>query len=374
MKSLPLVILLSVLSILYVPSKDAHAGGYMWGFDTPDEAALWQVLNAGSYGVEDGRLVIKGASSPRIVSPAPLNVNNNDSVVWMRLKVKRDARATLILETDGHGVKLRRFGVFKGGWRDYRLYIGDLVPSGERVVAMGVDFARNEEVEVDYIIVFKPTYPELLKTFWSELWEPETVTVKTINFITTPRFGPVSFMTLLYMLTAFVFLPLLVLLSGSGRLKEASLKKALPMSLIFAGVLFAVRMDYNFLSIWARDLGTFSGKDVKERIRSLYAWRGDMDDFFDFMDFVKAGVPSGMRVRPASRGMQEPLSILARYYLLPVVTSPGAEYLWTYDDGVIYDPKTHTLKRGGNVIARPVAVEAVFRKGAALYRLVEEEK
>jgi len=93
--------------------------------------------------------------------------------------------------------------------------------------------------------------------------------------------------------------------------------------------------------------------------------------FLSFIDFVKKSVPEGKTVAPANLQPGERLATVARYYLLPVVTSSRPDYIWVYNDaGVYFDPSDASLKKGGQVVAARVKPFTAYSANSAVYESV----
>jgi len=180
-----------------------------------------------------------------------------------------------------------------------------------------------------------------------------------------------GFISMLYVFIGLTFILALVFYLARGRglcLRKAG--KILVIIFLFAGVLFAVRMDYNWVSIWRDDLKTLSKADVDERIRLVN--HRSFDKLLDFIAFVKRTVPAGRAVRPASIGHNTPLAVIARYYMLPLEESRNADFLWSYGEGLRVNQRTGELYgAGGKVVASRARLFAEFAGNAAIYEVIK---
>jgi hypothetical protein len=357
---------------------------YKWEFKDRRDFIGWGKQQNMSLYIEKDHLVVKGRGYPRLLSPFAVNIPSSAEMVWLRLKTSRSGRSTILLDSAKDKISYSKDFTLKAGsgYRDYKVHIGDVFPQDDIIVWFAFDFPILEftdEISIDFIRFYEPTFLQILSLWWSKFWEPEKITLKTINSVTTPRIGFFSFMSVLYAVVIILSVGIVLHFFALKAFTWESVLRAISISFLVGGGLFAVRMDYNWLKIWQDDFTAFRDKDVHERIpvvfksdfkRSFWSF-----EFFNFIDFVKATVPEGEKVRPAAKPFRNPLAATARYYLLPIRTSESADYLWVYrDKDVSFDEVNGSLKKGNKIIASPVRPFAKFNSMAAVYKILKEEE
>ncbi|MBI5586823.1 MAG: hypothetical protein HY889_00475 [Deltaproteobacteria bacterium] len=358
-----------ILALLFsLLSSSARSEEYGWGAVAIVNHPGWQVVNS-SYSVDGDTLVLTSDAAPRIVSP-PLNIPASSDVLEIRLTSPSDGVGALGLGFPDGSIGTKYFKL-RPGKRDYRLYLGDIVKKG-RIQGFVVEFHGGEKkaYRLESIRFFKPSVPELLRVFLEGFSEPDIIKVSTINSVTTPAFGPLSLMALLYMFIIILTATLVgVRLNGRKPLDKRYAVRAVVVSFFIGAVVLTVRMDYNWAEFWAQESRTLSGKSVAERIREVNG--PEIGSFLMFIDFVKKSVPDGKSVAPATLPEGEQLAAMARYYLLPVKTSSKPDYLWLYNEAeVYYDPMTSSLKKNGVPIAAPVRPFKAYTANSAVYELI----
>lgn len=213
---------------------------------------------------------------------------------------------------------------------------------------------------------------------WEEFWKTDIINGATINAIHTPLFGPMSFLTVVYLAAVTTFLFTIAI---KREFTRKAVLRLLIISFIPAWLLLALRMDYNWAKIFIDDDMPFTG--TVERIVKV-----DGCDLYRFIEFVKRKLPAGEKIRDVEDHEKEKLIITkrpgvtrddelnfeiskaARYYLLPVKTSKDGRFIWTYDyPGFTYDPKDNILKINNSTFyARPYAR---FRPAAMVFEIIE---
>jgi hypothetical protein len=252
-----------------------------------------------------------------------------------------------------------------------RVYLGRTGASNVWIQDFVVEFYSTESIgiRIGRIRVYEPTMAGVGSLLWHEFWRPDFVTRATVGFVTTPEAGGVGLPLMLYVLAAFVFVAALILLRfrgrGHGRVEAARLGVVI---ILGAGLLFAVRMDYNWLITWRDDLKTLSPVGADERLRIVN--NHNLDSFLDFIAFLKKTVPPGRSVRPATLGHDSPLAAMARYYLLPIESSAGASLIWSYGEVLRFEPATGALHDSkGRLVARRARPFASFADNAVIYEV-----
>lgn len=359
-----------LLSFLFVSvfSSPAYSEEHRWGASSILNQPGWQVLNS-AYFADGDTLVLASDSAPRLASP-PMNVPVSKDVLEIILESPADGTGGLGFGLSGGGVKIKYFKLLPGK-KIYRIYLGDTVKEGS-IQGFVAEFygGAGKEYRLESIRFFSPTAPELFRVLWDGFWEPETIKVSTINSITTPAFGPLSLMVLLYILIVIITVALAGLrLLGGRPFDRRNFSGALAAAFFIASVALAVRMDYNWVLLRGEESRTLSGKSTSERIRALNG--PETGSFLSFIDFVKKSVPEGKTVAPAGLPAGEQTAAMARYYLLPVVTSSRPDYIWVYNEArVYYDPVDSSLKKGGLVVAAPVRPFKAYSANSAVYETI----
>lgn len=364
---IPLLLFLAFLS-----PQAASSADYSWEFDSGDGFAGWHYDGAQELSIEDGSLVLKGRTV-KLISPPGVDIPGSKSVLWLRLKSPRMMIAAVGLESINGRIFKKTFRAGGSeGYRDYRIYLGDTFGPEDMIYSFVVQvrggYWDEGEASIDFIRFYEPSALGLAGVWWQEFWEPDILKASTINFVTTPKSGPVYFPAAIYIIV--IFLAVLIIIALY--LKKAPalggyVKKAVIAAFLTGAALFSLRMDYNWLVMWKDDASALSGRDVRGRTIAVFSILAkNFDDFYGFLEFVKRTVPEGERVSPAAGG-ESTYVILAKYFLMPVLTSDSAKYLWSYNDGLVYDPGTHSLMQGTTVIASPVRLVAPYGERAALY-------
>lgn len=364
-----------ILFFLLLAPSPVQASETLWEFE--DSAALsgWR-FDRVTPRIKDGALQIEDGSFPVIYSPGRLNIPATLSVLTFRIKTNKPGSVKFsFYSAHTNFTYVLNFHIqASDDFHDYRIYLGDKIPGGEILYDFAFKLPGNKlDASIDSIGFHSPSKMELAGVLWDGFWTPEPIRVGTSNLVQAPRFGSFSMLTLLYIfviISTIIFL--IVALLRSGRFTREIFTGALVAGFALSAVLFTFRMDFNWLNVWASDRGALAGKSESERIRIIND--GNYDSYFDFIDEMKTLVPEGEKIMPAARRVNEYDDHVARsvaYYLLPVVSSPGAHYMWLYfdetDRGVTYDAKLSTLKKGGDVVASDVRPVRLFGVESALY-------
>jgi hypothetical protein len=383
-RCLKITTLISVFTFLLAFDSLSFAGTYVWEFNDRRELSGWETLNVDSAYIDRYHLVVKGeAGLLRIISPRGLDIPSSWNALWLRVKSEKQGSGKILFGflRDGKRQGLeKKFWIYGGRiYRDYKIYTGDIVPSDFRMDRFAIYFPDEEvEAEIDFIRFYEPTFFQLFHLLWSQFWEPDRIKGSTINFVTAPKIGSFSFMTVLYgvvIILSILSVGIVLYLFALKAVTLESVIRAITISFLVGGGLFAVRMDYNWIKIWQYDFTAFEGKDVHERIPVVFK---GFFNFFDFIDFVKATVPEDEKTRSATRPNLDIYEIMARYHLLPVETSAEGDYLWAYNTrgvmDVYFDTVTRSLMEGDRMVASPVRPVAAFGDVGALYKIEKEEK
>lgn len=363
-----------LLAFLFValPGSDAYPAEYAWSGSSVSEVRGWQVINSAS-SVEGNALVLTSGTAPRVVSPR-LNIPASESVMEITLVSPADGTGALGVGTSAGALVTKYFNITPGR-RVYAIYLGDAVKKGAvSGFVMELYGGAGGEYRLESVRFYKPSTSELLRVLWNGFMEPETIKVSTINSITTPSFGPVSLPVILY---AFIIVFTVAAslawprLSGRRGAQGAYLTRAAALAFFMAAVMLALRMDYNWVKLRETESRTLSGKSAAGKVRELNG--PETGSFLSFVDFVRRSVPEGKTVAPAIEPAGGQRATMARYYLLPVITSSKPDYLWVYNDAnVYYDPADSSLKKGGAVVAERVKLFKAYSTLSAVYEVIKK--
>ncbi len=365
------------LSTIFFLSPLAYGAGDTFVFNNFEIVSRWNFENVQEARFTGNGLLLEGNNYMRISPPAGLRVPLRRGAMVLRFKTPKSLVSNISLRSADNRVvrKHIRVNVPEGSDKvtTLRVYFGKYRSKESYINDFAVEFFSVERISLrlDSIRLYEPSTMELASIFWEEFWRPDFITGSTVGFVTTPAAGGLGFMGMLYIFTAIVFAALFVFCRFTGQpLSPRKAARNLLLILLFAGVIFAVRMDYNWLTIWRGDVRTLSGADVGERVRIVH--NRNLDSFLDFIDYVKRTVPSKRAVRPATRGHNEQLSYIARYYMLPVEDSREADLLWSYGDSLSFDQSTGALHdSNGRLIEPKVRVFAKYAENAVIYEVIK---
>ncbi len=364
-----------IIITFFAPAAFAGSDTVEWDF-TGSSLSGWRVKRAGSVTFSnEGLVLVEDVTGPKLVSPViagGLGLVASGKFLVLRLASERDGYA--ILRIKGRSsLKMESFRLRGGGMEDYAFNLGPLFPPDGRVEALSLDLLTGGgSVTLQRISIFEPGGLERLFMLVSDFWRPETTTTKMINYIEGPAVSGLSFLVAGYILTAILFItafiifvtrkkPLSVMSWGSPPFR------AFVAAFVVAAALFAVRMEYRWAALYGQDSGLLKDDASGTRIFTLFSQ--GLPEFLRFLDYVKATVPEGETVRAATNSSGEYLR-LARYRLLPVRSSEGAGYIWSYNDrGLFFDEAGMRLMDGARVIAAPVERVGRFGARGALYRV-----
>lgn len=191
-----------------------------------------------------------------------------------------------------------------------------------------------------------------------QFWNSSYAEAATVNFIDMPFVGGLSFLALLYI---FIVLSTVCMIAAVRAVNVTALRKALIVSFILAGIIFALRMDYGWYTMWRLDKSALSRRSYEEKIMLV-----DATGAYEFARMVTKLIPSDASVRVECGTLAEKV----KYYLLPLKVSDRGRYVIVCSDsGVAYDPGEQVLKRGKAVVADHAFLMQSLRKDFSLYRL-----
>jgi len=365
-----LIILLSSL-----PSA-AYGADSSFVFNDREAVSGWRFEHVEAARFTGGGLLIEGNRYVRIGPPKGAILPSGRIAMALRFKTRKNLVCNIRIKASDGGEAAKTILVKAlDGSADVtslRVYLGKTGKRDSHIKDFVLEFSgiENTSVRLDGIRIYEPSAAEIASILWEEFWRLDFVSINLVDLVVTPRAGGVGLMTILYVLTGIFFLSSLVFYRFSG--KAISYRKAggtLIIISIAAGALFILRMDYKWAAMLRDDVKTLSGKDVSERIDIVN--NRDFDNFFDFIDFVRASVPPGGTIRPAVMAEPTPLATMARYYLLPLENSRNADFLWSFGEVLTIDPLSGGLYAAdGRLIAPKAGLFAKFADNAAVYKVI----
>jgi len=359
-----------------LPAYGAQRG---FVFNNAGEVSKWRFEHVDRARLTEGGLLLEGNNYIRIAPPIGFSWLARRVAVELRFHTPKSLICNIRVKASdgleyGSSVKVKSTGGGRAG-QVLRLYLGKhRRGTGEsHINDFVLEFYSTESVEVrlDSLRFYEPAGLGLVSLLWGRFWTPDFIMGTTVGFVTTPSIGGLSFLSVLYIVIAAVFILVLIICKVRGEgLSSQRLARFFVLIVLFFGLLFAVRMDYNWLSIFSDDVRTLSKMDVDRRIRIVN--QKDLDTFFDFIKFVKESVPPQSSVRPATIPRDAPLAAIARYYLLPLEDSATGGFLWSYGQSLRIDPSSGALyDEKGRLIAPKVRPYAVFAKNAQIYEVIK---
>ncbi len=371
-------LMLALTACLVLLSPPAMAGGRpsrTFLFNDPAGVRNWRFDHVSRARLTRDGLALRGSNYVRIAPPSGFTFPARRLAMEVEFWAPKSIVCNLRVKASNGwvGMKTLRAKILDGSDGRARLdfYLGKVGGRGVQVQDFVLEFYSTENVvlRLQSIRLYEPTTAEVASLLWEEFWRPDFITGATVGFVTTPSAGPLGFLSILYILMAVLFTAILIIWRTRGGSEwRKDVTKAVVVVIASAGILFALRMDYNWLVIWRDDLKTLTPVGVDERLRIVY--NHNFDSFLDFISFVKESVPPGQAVRPATLGYDTPLAAIARYYMLPLEHSASARYLWSYGEVLYTDPATSALRDSkGRLIAPRARLFARFATNAALYEV-----
>lgn len=204
-------------------------------------------------------------------------------------------------------------------------------------------------------------------SLWREFLDTKFSNGSTINYITSPFGDPALFPILIFIFTIAAFL---VLIMTRRSFTRPAMVKAVVISFMLGGFIFAMRMDLNWLVMLKDDYNRFSGKGIDERVEETIGY-----DLKQFMRFTRETIPAGEKVREMKNDPSNLTSLLTKlgnYYLLPVLSTSDGRFVWIYDfTDYSYDPDTGILKVYDSIVR--ARLYATYRPGAYVYEVMDAD-
>jgi len=340
------------------------------------EIGYWTFENAAAVRMEKGVLSIKGAVPVQIISPPGLDISPEKKFLWLKLRTKRDNYCVLTFGLSDGSVATKRLRMkgnrdYSEGLRDYRVYIGDIASKGMKINGVALQFTGSREIDarIGSISFYQPGYIQAAGFLLAELFEPDFIDTWTVSFVTTPTIANIPLPAVIFVLAILAVIPALVIVRLKGGNIKASAPQIALAALVIGWAVLSLRMDYNWLRIWGDEAGKLYGKNEAERIKNIN--NRDMDDFMDFIAFIKARVPADKKIAAGFRKKGTPLETLVAYYALPLTTSGAPDIVWVYGtNGLEFDPSSGTLSMKGERLPYRVRPYAEYGDAAALFEVI----
>jgi hypothetical protein len=350
------------LCLIFAFCGTGHAEEYVWHFDKGADALHWKALNATPEFTDAGFSLVRQDDPFWFVSPPNLNISPEHTYVEFRLKAPETyLRGYLVVKTrDARSWEVEFTLGLPDTYHVYRLNIQEGNRTGSPVDAVAFSFGGIDRVSLDYVKIYQPSFLQLPGVYWGEFWSVPFTSSTTVNFVDTPLIGDYPFLAPLYILLLVIVVCMVALLRPVSR---RSVVKALLLSCVAAGALFAVRMDYTWYMQWRADRSSLGQRSFDERIS-----RVDGTGSYDFAQGLKKVIPPGATVRIYAGILEGKV----RYYLLPVKVSARAPYIAVFKDpAVSHDPVKKLLERNHEIVARNVQLITAIGKDGFLYKSSE---
>lgn len=349
---------------LVIPIISSSAWGTSERLFVPDDLRTWAVQGNGTIEAGPDRVTLKGKDLAALIPPKGVQVAG--TVLGVNLSASTDSLITVYVRSN-HGVFPERIHVRAGNGTQpvlYRFFIDEDEYGPDATLAAIEVRAANIDIAVHSVAVKPAQGVELAIALWEGFWRPDHINAATITTVATPDLKGVSFQVILLLIAALLIPVFLYVISRQH--KDGALQKAFLFAFIAASLLFAFRMDYNWLVAWGDEAEKLSNKPTGERVRAVN--NGYLNELLDQAEYMKRNLPEGAEVRLAGVEESSRLASLGRYYLLPIKSPADAGYIWTYRDrGFSLDASTKSLVKDGQVIAFPVRLLKDFGNGSAVY-------
>jgi hypothetical protein len=158
--------------------------------------------------------------------------------------------------------------------------------------------------------------------------------------------------------------------------------KSIVLSFTTVGIVFALRMDYNWWMELKKDV-TLLEKSFDHRMRVIFDERVPAllnpedtllesgSSLYYTAKILKRIIPPDEKVRIYAG--EEHSELKLKYYLLPILVSRNGNYVIVYhDENIVFDPSKKALKRNGKMIGRNVSLVVAFSKDIQVYRISRE--
>jgi hypothetical protein len=361
-----------LMSLFLFSCGTGNYEGIVWDFHDQQDIRMWETINVTSKKVENGFAYFYGQKSFRIISPSSLDIHPKYSILEIVLKTPGHKGPGYILTrtTDGAVSTLRYKLGPSNKFNRYRFDLNKIGKSREHIDGIVLAFEETDSVILDYIKVYNP---------WLAFLKPYYVNLNSINWIETPSIGLRSFLEYLYV--CFLILAVCFAIFMKPR-NFGAVMKSIVLSFTTVGIVFALRMDYNWWMELKKDV-TLLEKSFDHRMRVIFDERVPAllnpedtllesgSSLYYTAKILKRIIPPDEKVRIYAG--EEHSELKLKYYLLPILVSRNGNYVIVYhDENIVFDPSKKALKRNGKMIGRNVSLVVAFSKDIQVYRISRE--
>lgn len=360
--------------IILLPAYSFADNKYIWEFNREEDLRGWSGQNGRfSFIKQDGFVRIENSKESTFISPPEINLSMNKAY-FLKIRLKNsdavNSKGFILFRAKGSpnffSNSFLSFNIKHGGaFHDYTTNFKDFFAPGTILEQFAIAFTGGGIIEIDSIEIYEPSFIELyLNRLKQCLLAEEVIRGVTINTVTTPMVGRVTFPAFLYGFAVIISIGIIII---RKRFTINDISKAVIISFICIGFIFALKMDYNWLRIWQKDIKMLSGKKVEERIVML-----EGADLYNFIDLAKKNIPPDKMARRITESGADYFAVKGKYYLMPIKTSKEGDYIVVYmDKTVAFDPVTKTVTKDGKIIASPVEMVYNFNNYGFIYRIIK---
>lgn len=365
---------LLVFLILLQPAYSFAGNGYIWRFDREEDLKGWSGQNGRfSFIKQDGFVQIEGGKEPAFISPPELNLSM-DKTYFLKIRLKSsdtvNSKGFILFRPKGSpdffSKSFLSFNIkHDNAFHDYMVNFKDFFAPETILEQFAIAFTGGGIIEIDSIEISEPS---LIESSWNKLKQgfltEEVIRGVTINTVTTPMIGSITFPAFLYGFALIISIGIIII---RRRFTINDISKAVIISFICIGFIFALKMDYNWLRIWQKDIKMLFGKKVEERIVML-----EGADLYNFISLAKTVIPPDKMAKRITESGADYFAVKAKYYLMPIKTSQDGDYIVVYmDKTVAFDPVTRILSKGGKAIVSPVEMIYNYNNYGFIYRIIK---
>ncbi len=367
------IFLLSLFILL--PLKYSFADDrYLWEFNREEDLRDWSGQNGRfSFIKQEGFMRIEGSKEPTFISPPKLNLSM-DKTYFLKIRLKSsdtvNSNGFILFRPKGSpnffSKSFLSFNIKHGGaFHDYMVNFKDFFAPETILEQFAIAFTGGNIIEIDSIVIYEPSF---IESAWNKLKQgflaEEVIRGVTINTVTTPMIGSITFPTFLYGFALIISIGIIII---RKRFTINDIGKAVIISFICIGFIFALKMDYSWFRVWQNDIKSFSGKDAGQRIVLL-----EGADLYNFINLAKTIIPKDKMAKRITESEANYFAIKGKYYLMPIKTSKEGDYIVAYmDKTVAFDPVARTLSKDGKAIAQPVEMIYNHNNYGFIYRIIK---
>lgn len=363
-----LFVLCIIFGIIFFPSEaGAQVHELSWRFNTQMDISEWKISGAYAQNIDEAGLLIEGIAPTMSIS----GIDSDSKLQVLKIRLKSHDNAQFIVEAISGTRKISKSIELEGVWEsgEYVVNLSELPDGKEKIDSLVLRLPSNQPIYIETVSLERLSVPMLMKLWWEEFWIVDIGT-QGINFIRSPTMAGISLISLFYVLIFTITLIAYAwLMIKKHENKYEMFLKTIFLSFIVSGTLFSLRMDYNWFRMWQGDFHLLAGMEVEERIKAVHGDR--LDDFLDFIKYIKEKIPEGEKITPAIKGKTDYLAVLAKYYLLPELKiSERGRFFWVFNDNVSYNPAEQCLYQGEHKILYPVRLVSAYKNNAAIFELL----